>query len=114
MPLNRSRTNAPIICHTALEALDCAKQFGAQLIIAESETGLTQLVIDASKSGRWVCIEAAAVSPEALRDVVYAVWLRGNWDHHANFRTWVADAGFVPPPKDPKDRERSPVPQPTS
>lgn len=100
MPTHRETTNAPIICRSVEEVEACAAQHHAQLMIAEDDVGLISMVVDASKSGRWVCLLCSNVSNATLREVVYQVWLKGTWLHHADFRAWFVDARFVPPPKE--------------
>ncbi|CUG81746.1 Hypothetical protein, putative [Bodo saltans] len=100
MPTHRETTSAPIICHSVEEVEACAALHHAQLIIAEDDVGLISIVVDASKSGRWVCLLCSNVSNATLREVVYQVWLKSTWLHHPEFRAWFVDARFVPPPKE--------------
>lgn len=100
MPTHRDNTNAPIICTDIDEVVACAEAHHAQLIVAEDDVGVISLVVDASKSGRWVCLLTKGMSNEMLREVVYHVWLKSNWAHHPDFRAWFVDPTFVPPPKE--------------
>ena len=99
MRCNQYSTNAPIICTDAQQALDIARKRQLQLVLADDDSDLEAFlatVVDASKTGKWCCIDADTVSAVSLRECIYRVWLKGAWDHHENFRAWVVKSDFVP------------------
>lgn len=100
MPCYRQSTNAPIICSDVAQVMALAKKSHAQVVLAEDDVGLLNIVVDSTKSGRWVCMLASSITTAMLREVVYQVWLKGSWNHHPDFRAWIVDPTFTPPPKE--------------
>ena len=97
---NKSRNNCPVICTESLQAAECAKQFDKDLTFVQDDAALLSTIVDASNVGRWVCVDSSSVSMDALREVVYKVWLKSGNEHHPDFLTWIVDRSFDAPPKE--------------